>query len=248
MYLFSKLIIFLINPSVWLTILVIWIFISKRKSIKRKLIKITLIVTILLTNGFLYKSVVNAWQPTQPTLTQSYDVGILLTGMVGYDKNNKGFFFEASDRYIQTLSLYKQGLIKKILISGGDGSLTQQQPKEADFIKDLLLRNKVAPTDIIIDNRSRNTYENATYTKKLVDSLHLTQPLILITSAIHMPRSQLLFKKQGIATIAYPANFTAIKSSTHLGDFIPNFGLIEKWHHLFKEWTGIASYKLMGKL
>ncbi len=248
MYFLSKLVIFLINPSLWFTILLIWIAVAKRRLVKRRLIKITILLAILLTNKFLHKLTVNSWQPQQPTLQQPAEVGVLLSGMVGFDKEGNGFFFEASDRYIQALSLYNQGLIKKILISGGDGSFIQKQPKEADFIKEMLLKNKVPLEDIIIDNQSRNTYENAMYTKKLCDSLQIAQPLILITSAIHMPRSQSLFKKVGLATIAYPANYANIDSKTSWNDFVPDLGLVNKWHDLFKEWVGIFSYKIMGKL
>jgi uncharacterized SAM-binding protein YcdF (DUF218 family) len=247
MYFLAKLAQFLINPNTWLVALLVGFFISKKTTRKKRIGIVTIVSFLLLTNGALYKTVMHAWQPAPVKLTKTYSAGILLTGMAGFAPDGNGFFGESGDRFTQTLKLYNQGLIKKIIITGGDGSLSQQGPKEADFLYEQLLLNKVSPADIIIENQSRNTYENALNSKKITDSIQLAPPFVLITSAIHMPRSQRLFTRQGLPVVIYPCNYKVINNRISWDDFLPNFGIIEKWSFLFKEWLGILVYKISGK-
>jgi len=116
--------------------------------------------------------------------SESYSTGIVLAGFISFNyKEKQGYYGQASDRFIQALRLYKLGHIKKILITGGSGSLWNQQYKEADFVKEQLLEFGIPPQDIIAENQSKNTFENAVNTKKILDSLQLPQPYLLITSA-----------------------------------------------------------------
>jgi uncharacterized SAM-binding protein YcdF (DUF218 family) len=54
---------------------------------------------------------------------------------------------------------------------------------------------------LIVESESKNTYENALFTKKMIDSLNLNGSFILVTSAIHMPRAMAVFKKVGFKNI-----------------------------------------------
>lgn len=247
MFFLAKLSQLLINPNTWLVILLIWIYFTKNHQRKKKLSIITVLSFILLTNGALYKTIMHAWLPAPVTLNKQYEAGIVLSGMAGFDNKGNGYFGYSGDRFIQTLKLYNQGFIKKIIISGGDGSLAQKNPKEADFIYQELIKNKVPVQDIIVENRSRNTYENAVYSKKIVDSLGLKAPFVLITSATHMQRSQRLFRKADLPVITYTCAQVVPDKNIYSNDFLPNFGLIEKWGIVFKEWLGILVYTISGK-
>ncbi|MFZ8477648.1 YdcF family protein, partial [Staphylococcus aureus] len=86
-------------------------------------------------------------------------------------------------------NLYHEGKIEKILVTGGNGNLFLNEPDESSFLEKEFIRNGVKKEDIILEKKSRNTYENAIFSKKILDSLKLKPPYILITSASHMPRS-----------------------------------------------------------
>jgi uncharacterized SAM-binding protein YcdF (DUF218 family) len=247
MFFLAKLSQFLISPNTWLILLLVWIYFTKNQRRKKRLAIVTVLSFLLLTNGALYKKIVHAWLPDPVTLNKQYEAGIVLSGMAGFDKKGNGFFGYSSDRFIQTLKLYNQGFIKKILISGGDGSLNQKKPKEADFIYQELIKNKVPAQNIIVENASRNTYENAIYSKKIIDSLELKGPFVLITSALHMPRSEKFFNKAGLPVEIYTCAQAVPDSNIYSDDFLPNFGLIDKWGLVFKEWLGILVYKISGK-
>jgi uncharacterized SAM-binding protein YcdF (DUF218 family) len=190
------------------------------------------------------------WQsaPVSMPDTARYSTGIILGGLSGYDRKNQGFFSLAADRFIQTANLYHRGIIEKILITGGTGSLLQREPPEAFFLKQEFIRNGVRENDIIIEPRSRNTYENAIFSKQILDSLQLKPPFVLVTSAMHMPRSEAVFRKAGVGFISYPCDYTVIDEGFDLTDYIaPDVVLLKKWSLLIKEIVGLVAYRITGK-
>jgi uncharacterized SAM-binding protein YcdF (DUF218 family) len=105
-------------------------------------------------------------------------------------------------------------------------------------------------TKVISEIMSRNTIENAIYTKKILDSLNINDSILLITSATHMPRSIACFKKYGIKFIPYPVQQLANEERNYSFSsfFIPNSNAINHFQTLLHEWVGIISYKLSGKI
>jgi uncharacterized SAM-binding protein YcdF (DUF218 family) len=249
MFLLSKILFLFLAPFVWLLVLVICYFIAKKSSSKRK-IKIAFIcIFLFFSSPFIYHNFVIFYQvkPVGISKQQSFQVGILLGGLSGYDKQNKGFFSASSDRFIETVQLYHQGIIKKILISGGNGTF-QNQPPETKFLNEEMIKNGVKTTDIILESNSRNTYENAIFSKQILDSLTLKGPYMLITSAIHMPRSIRLFQRAGMLIQPYPCDYLEIDDNRSLWkDLFPDIALLEKWKYIIKEIVGIFIYQMIGK-
>jgi uncharacterized SAM-binding protein YcdF (DUF218 family) len=249
-FILSKVLFFLVDPSSWILILLILMWISHSKKTKKRVLILILFIALLFSNFFLYSKVVLAWQPEPVTLApgKTYTVGILLGGMAGFDPQGRGYFNESADRFIEAQKLYRQGFIKKILISGGSALLIGTEPKEADFLKDQLIANGVAVTDILVENNSRNTYENAIFSKRILDSMQLKGPYVLITSAIHLPRSIKVFTKAGLPVVPYPSDYRGIESHYSLKDIlIPDLSLFKNWSNLLKEMIGIIVYQLTGK-
>jgi uncharacterized SAM-binding protein YcdF (DUF218 family) len=249
-FILSKLLIFLLMPFWWIMLLLVWIYFTKKAVIKKRLWTTIILILVVFTNPFLYRSLVAAWQPNPVELPagKTYEAGILLGGMSGYDKNDKGFFGDASDRFIEAANLYHRGIIKKIIITGGTGELLQQGPPESYFLRQQLLYNGVNDSAIIIESKSRNTYENGIFTKKITDSLKLTPPFVLITSAIHMRRSASVFKKVGFDFVIFPCDYKVYPRNPAFDNTIlPDVGLLDKWSFLIKEMVGLCVYKLTGK-
>jgi uncharacterized SAM-binding protein YcdF (DUF218 family) len=182
---------------------------------------------------------------------ETYNAGILLTGFCSYnEKTGKGYFREASDRFIQTVRLYHQGHIEKIIVTGGSSKVLKNNLslKEADFVCEQLLQMGIPAKDIIKENQSRNTHENGLFTKKILDSLNLKPPYLLITSATHIPRSMEVFRKNGIEPIPYACNFAVVENKFEFpGSLIPSVKSFELWNTFMKENIGMLMYKLTGK-
>lgn len=211
---------------------------------------ITIVITLIFTNQWLYKTTTKCWQSEYKELSKvkQYDLGILLTGMVQFDTRDQGFFGSAADRFIQTATLYHTGKIKKILVTGGSGSLFHTYKSESIFLKEMLISNKIPEKDIIIEPNARNTYENAIFSKPILDSLKINTPCLLITSALHMKRSEAVFSKAGFKFDTYASDFRVIDEYFSLDAIlIPDGKLLTEWSLLLKEMIGLWVYQLTGK-
>ncbi len=249
-FILSKILYFLIVPFWWIILLFIWMLISKSEKTKKRLRIAILSIFIVFTNPFIYRSLVLLWQPAPVEISaeKKYEVGILLGGLAGYDKNYRGYFGSAADRFIQTANLYHRGIIRKIIISGGTGSLLQNEPSESWFLRTAFLENGIPDSAIIVEPKSRNTYENAIYSKKIIDSLQAKLPYVIITSAMHMPRSASVFKKAGYGFIPFPCDYRVVPQKFSIDNYIlPNAGLLNEWSFFIKEVVGLYVYKLTGK-
>ena len=76
----------------------------------------------------------------------------------------------------------------------------------------------VPSSAILQDPTSLNTYQNAVNVRKIIQERGIRR-VLLVTSAMHMPRSLLIFKKLGIDAIATPTDFlSSQQDSSDLGD------------------------------
>ena len=246
-YNLSKILLFLIKPLVWVVfVLLRAIFTKDEFKRKRRLIIATLILFIF-SNSFLVNEALKVYESKgTKELDSVYNVGMVLGGFSTRDLNTgRTVFFESSDRFLQTLKLYHEGKIKKILISSGSASVMNQKVKEADAVHDYLVSIHVPDSNIIVENQSRNTLENAKYSLAILDSLNIKTGILVISSAWHLPRAKLCFnKREGIDF--YATNFY----SKPIHDFspdnllVPSAEALVKSEYLLKEWVGYLIYWL----
>lgn len=243
----SGVFVFFLSPFNWIVLLLIIRWFVIRNRIKRILLIAALSIFLVFSNEFVFNTIVTNWQPKPVDLKgRQLEAGILLGGMSQFEKDSTGFFGDASDRFIQANKLYQQGIIKKIIISGG--RIYTDQPKEATFIKQQLLDGGVPDHDIIVEDASRNTVENASYTKRIVDSLQLKGPLVLITSATHIPRAKRVFESKKIQVIPFPCDYDVINKKFHFSDYFwPDIKVLGNWKFVLKEWAGLVVYQVTGK-
>lgn len=240
----------MIHPVTWIfVLLLITVFVKKEK--RKKWSIITLIVFYLFSNEFLFCEVMRAWEEPRKKLDslENYDLAIVLGGMITFDSNLERMQAHKSiDRTLQALLLYKIGKVKKLFISGGSGSLQFPDMKESVILKNYLVQIGIPEQDILIESESKNTYENAVFSKKELEKLGLLNAkLLLITSASHMYRSKKCFEKQGLQVDTYSADVVAGPRKfvfDHL--FLPNGNTLIDWYNLLHEIIGVITYKLMG--
>lgn len=247
----SKILSYLLNPLAWIVIL-LFITVFIRKPVKKKrYIIYSLIILLIFTNPFLGDEAIRAWEKPLNKVDPGihYTTGILLGGdIVSFDNDSERVIFRSgADRLLQAISLYETGVIKKIVISGGSGHLLYRDRTEASFIKRYLTEIGISSNDIIVENMSKNTFENARYTAKILDKNNLKDTALLITSSLHMRRAADCFRKQGIAVQEFPTSKITGKRITNFDHlFIPSITTLRNWNLLIHEILGYVVYKVLG--
>lgn len=205
---------------------------------------------IIFTNPFLGDEIIRAWEKPMKIVThKKYDAGVLLGGdIVTYDKDSDRLIFHSgADRLLQAIDLYKSGVIKKIVISGGSGHLIYRDRTEASFIKKYLTGIGFNNDDIIVENMSKNTIENARYTAKLLEQNGITDTVLLITSSLHMRRAAACFRKQGINVEEFSTSKITGKRITNFHHLaVPSVASLKFWDLLIHEILGFLVYKILG--
>jgi uncharacterized SAM-binding protein YcdF (DUF218 family) len=146
----------------------------------------------------------------------------------------------AANRLLTCAQLYKK-LEVPIVISGG--SVEGITGSDAVVGKNILIGLGVPEDKILTESKSRNTTENANFTKNIISRYAFKNP-ILVTSAFHMHRSVKQFEKMKIDVIPYPADYqTNIKNHFILSDLVPNAEALSKINLTIKEYLGILVSK-----
>jgi uncharacterized SAM-binding protein YcdF (DUF218 family) len=119
---------------------------------------------------------------------------------------------------------------------------------EADFVIRLFEKLGLPGDRIIVERKSRNTIENATFAKQLV----MPEPgerWLLVTSAMHMPRAVGVFRNAGFDVDAYPVDYRTT-SAQDLWTFFPGalMGGIGTMDRAVHEWSGLFVYWITGRI
>jgi uncharacterized SAM-binding protein YcdF (DUF218 family) len=249
-FILSKVLNFLLMPLTWVVVALLYCVLGKNPKRQRKVLITTLVGLYILCNSFLANEVMHAWEvpAVAEDKLETYDAGIVLSGMLTYDMTLKKYqFSRGSDRLLQALILYKKKKIKKIVFTGGSGSITYSYIKEGILIRNFLLRMGIPPSDFFIESESVNTRENAVFTKPILDKEFPKGKFLLITSAYHMRRSLACFRKAGIEVTPYSTDRESGPRKyvfDHL--FIPDLSALQTWQTVIHESTGLLIYKLAG--
>lgn len=161
----------------------------------------------------------------------------------------------AGDRLFYAAKLYHDGKAKKILLSGGSISWYTPSDGPAEDMAVLMKMLGVPEDALIIENTSQNTYENALHSKQIMAELK-TQQVLLVTSAMHMPRAVRIFQAQGISVIPAPTDYTvtqagwetmtAINPANLILDLIPSADNLSLTTRVLKEYIGMQTFEFFG--
>ncbi|MDH4412807.1 MAG: YdcF family protein [Rhizobium sp.] len=154
---------------------------------------------------------------------------------------------QAADRFVEALRLAIRFPEAKILVSGGDGSLSGAYEGDAAASTRYFEAFGIAPGRLIAETTSRNTDENAKNSRELLASSGL-QPCLLITSAFHMPRAIGLFRKAGVEVMPWPVDYRTAGNVTFALDFTQPSLNAQQMSTAAREWVGLAAYWALGRI
>jgi uncharacterized SAM-binding protein YcdF (DUF218 family) len=207
-------------------------------------------------SGQLIKSL--EWQSLPPAVLPEADAVVVLGGGIKPAAAPRPWIdvADGGDRVLHGARLYQAGKAPLLILSGGRVAWNEGGPSESGDMAQLAMALGVPRRAIAEDPTSLNTYENAVNVKAILQQRGLNR-VLLVTSAMHMPRSLMIFRRLGIDAIAAPTDFLITQQSlqahqnTWQGRLL---GLVPQAEDLFpatkalKEYLGIGIYWLRGWL
>jgi len=192
-------------PIILILLLLVLIFFTAKRKFTRILILLTIFILYLCASGIITKPLLENLQSYKPLSDKTIgsNEAIILLG-AGVDNNNYGVTptLLADSRILETVRIFniakKHNIEYKIIVSGGD--VKGYGKSEAEVYAKVLKELGIPDKDIILENKSLNTYQNAQYTKEITQKLSYKK-YILVTSSIHMKRSLIYFRNFNIDVI-----------------------------------------------
>ena len=250
----SKILWSLFSPDTFLLYLlcagVLCVFLHKLKTAKILLLLtafLFLVIAVLPMGEWLLYPLEKRF-PANPELPAKVDGIILLGGTVqaqmsaAWSQSELGNSAEREIAFVQLARKYPQA---KLVMTGGNGDIRDQQYREADVSQALLDALGVDTSRIVFERDARNTFENASNSKALIQPQH-GETWLLITSGFHMPRSVGIFCAQGWPVLPWPVDHqTSTEALTRLG--LNPAGNLSMLRTALHEWAGLVVYYLAGK-
>lgn len=242
-----------VNPLFYIiTILCIGFFI-KRKAIKWGVYAFATIVALLFSCPALLQYTQKEWyreydRPLPEGVVYKY--GIVLGGYSVWDHERKRpEHSDASDRLFEGIRLYKMGKIEKLLLAS-DGSIIDCENSmgmrgNPEEMKEYLRIFGVPEKDIILETKAWNTKENAIFTRNLLQNSN--EKALLITSALHMRRSDAAFRKAGVYADCYITD-VLVKVGDGRPSLVPSLRTLLNWQIVLHEVIGYVVYRMRGDI
>jgi uncharacterized SAM-binding protein YcdF (DUF218 family) len=260
LFVISKIVGFLILPStlIWLLLVV---GLARARSLRplprQHGLRLAWIASLLLL--ILGLSPISSWAlwpleerfPIPEIASGSRDyAGIIVLGggEDGFNSAHRGQLHinEAGDRFTTASTLAMRLPETRLIFTGGVGAILQFEPGGASAVRDYWLSIGIPSSRIVVEDRSRNTYENATLTRALL-SPKRGERFLLVTSAAHMPRAMGVFRQAGFDVVAYPCDFRTNMQEDPFYSFASFPAGLKRLDDAAKEWIGLIAYRLLGR-
>lgn len=258
----SKLLPLLVYPVGLASILLIISLIFKKERCKRLTVILALLILWLSGNRWISMSVVRSleWRYLPLENIPQADAIVVLGGGTDASDYPRPMvdITAAGDRILYGGLLYKEGKAPIILLSGGNISwFGTRGNTPAEQMAQILTMMEI-PTDVmLLQTQSQNTYEDALYSSQILKELGFNR-ILLVTSALHMPRSVGLFEKQGIEVIPAPTDYRVTQAlwedlkkpslESFLINLFPNVSNATALTNALKEYIGMIVYRWRGWL
>lgn len=153
----------------------------------------------------------------------------------------------SGDRMTEAAMLARRFPEAKLVFTGGSAAVFGSPYREAHVARQLFLGLGLPPEQLIFEQESRNTFENAVFTRELVKP-KAGERWLLVTSASHMPRSVGIFRKAGMEVTPFPVDYTTLGAPADFSIFPPHVGAgLGHTARALREYIGLVAYWLAGK-
>ena len=232
------------SPLFFIITLIIFGLILSSKKISLTGVAILFIFSMPIISGKLIAYLESDFELIKPSKVETADAVVVLSGMVSTIKTKDGLDYEwggAVDRFFTGIDLFNLNKAPTLIFTGGKLPWSIGIP-EGEFLREEAIKLGIPEKDILLTENVENTDQEAKAIKKL---LSLDDPkVILVTSAFHMPRAQLVFEAAGISVIPFPVDFRIGAQKITFMSFIPSAGSFEAASFFVREMIGRTYYNL----
>ena len=197
-------------------------------------------------NALMYAAEAGARSSFRPG--RVYDAVIVLGGALEPDATEASgevHLNAASERLLRGFELLQSGRARRALLSGGVIEPHPGAAVEAQAMAALLTRWGIAPARLVLEDRSRNTRENALEAARIV-ARERWDSLLLVTSAAHLPRAQGCFAAVGLRPDTLPVDVRALPPRLQAFSPLPRAAHLAQSESALRELAGRLVYRLRG--
>ncbi len=253
--LLSKIFDLLLAPLTWAILLAAaaWALRRRRPALGGWLAAAAAVVLLVFSCPVVADTLLRAAEASAPRTyrpDETYDAVVVLGGIMEarrpWQDDGKDLT-GAAERLTRTFELLREGHARVVLFSGGDVDPVPGIPSEAEELATMLQGWGIPPERIATETRSRNTHENAVETAKVVAARGWRR-LLLVTSAVNMPRSLGCFHREGLSPDALPVDYRAGApgAAAALESWLPRSGELELSTEALRELAGRVVYRVRG--
>jgi len=248
-YFLSKLLSFATDPSFWIVACFVLSILIKRRFWKRFLFITGISLFILMGNGALIslaeqRQVRNVVTPLDSGVV--YEYALIQGGFGDYNPTTgKTQVFEEAERLIEPVRLYREGRVKKLFLTGDGTFNNKRSPESAKVFLRYMESLGVPEKDIILEPEALNTRQSAKLTRKLFGEDFTGQSSLLVTSAIHMPRTLKCYQKIGVNAVPF-ATSVPVPYKPDITNWNLSTSNLYRWQKLIHEWVGTLAYRIAG--
>jgi uncharacterized SAM-binding protein YcdF (DUF218 family) len=223
-------------------------------------IALALIVLLLGSNAWVANGLVRSleWQQIPKVELPKADAIVVLGGSTksAFPPRPSVDLSEEGDRVLYGAQLYREGKAPVVIASGGRIAWRGGGPSESADMAEILKTLGVPASAILQDPTSLNTYQNAVNVRQIMKQRGIRR-VLLVTSAMHMPRSLGIFQRQGIEAIPAPTDFLITEQEIEepnttpeatILSLLPDADRLRNTTRALKEYLGMVIYRLRGWL
>lgn len=235
-----------------ITVILLWRYQRPRSrmlAVATVLLVFMLVLSLPVTGFLALRSLESDFHPPDELPAMDDTLVVLSAGNIVDDAEGKTAHLDHTSikRCLYAARLYKQAGGCQMILSGGKADWSIPGPTPAATMRDFLVEIGVCSEEIVMEDKSSTTYENAVYSKPLIEE-HSGGRTWLVTDAAHMNRAERCFRKLGINVIPAPCDHHAAPWRFSIIAFLPSETGLSQTTRAAHEWQGRVWYKLRGRI
>ena len=237
-YLHKILPLFLMPIIVVILLIVIGLYKKRNSLIYFTIALLYMLSTPIFSDAFFKLVERNQYRKSITSIEQA-DAIVVLSGMLSIHEIDGEEYIDWGDpdRFFGGVELMKAGKAPNLIFTGAKMPWGKSSRTEGAVLTDYSIEYGISPDQIFISGPVTNTVDEAIAVKKMT----LGNKIILVTSAFHIPRAQMLFENEGFEVVPYPVDFKSLTADSLTAmDYLPNAQSLSK--------TELGMRELMGRL